>query len=150
MESIIMSQLHRKFNSPEYNAWTNMKGRCYNYNHPRYFDYGGRGITVCDRWRTSFEEFLADMGERPSPNHTLDRKDNNGNYEPGNCRWATIEEQGNNKSNNVRIEFNGKSMTVAQWSRYLGIPIKRIYSRIKYGLKTEEVLSLESLKKRKI
>jgi|SRR5215469_3595576 len=87
----------RKMRSPENRAWTAMKQRCYNPKDERYRDYGGRGITVCDRWKHSFKNFLEDMGPKPAPNLSLDRIDNNGNYEPGNCRWATIYEQLSNR-----------------------------------------------------
>jgi len=81
-----------------FQAWISMRGRCNNPNNKRYADYGGRGIRVCDQWNQSFEKFLADMGEPPSPRHSLDRYPNNdGNYEPGNCRWATTKEQLENK-----------------------------------------------------
>ena len=82
--------------APEYRVWTNMKTRCFNQGNRQFANYGARGITVCDRWRDSFESFLADMGRCP-PGLTLDRINNDGNYEPGNCRWATRQQQARNR-----------------------------------------------------
>lgn len=89
----------------EYAVWARMKARCGNPANKAYQYYGGRGIIVCDRWRESFENFFEDMGLRPSPKHSIDRIDNNGNYEPGNCRWATVTEQNMNRSNSLPIRL---------------------------------------------
>lgn len=94
-----MTEYHRKFyeRRPLYGVWEAIKRRCYNPNQPAYKNYGGRGITMCDRWRNSYQAFVEDMGPKPSPKHSIDRINNDGNYEPGNCRWATAREQNLNQ-----------------------------------------------------
>jgi len=88
----------------EYNIWSTMKARCSNINHNRYKNYGGRGIKVCDKWLNDFINFYKDMGKRPSKEYSIDRIDNDGNYEPNNCRWATWKQQANNRSNNLILK----------------------------------------------
>ena len=96
-----MSRSHGLSQTPEYNVWMNMKARCSNPNNDHYKYYGGRGIRVCERWRTSFEDFLHDMGSKPAAKHSIDRMNNDGNYTKENCRWATANEQARNKGDNV-------------------------------------------------
>jgi hypothetical protein len=119
-------------NSRTYRIWANMVSRCTNPAFDAYPYYGGRGIEVCERWRT-FSNFLADMGRAPD-GLSIDREDANGNYEPGNCRWATKSVQANNTRHNVTIEIDGRRLTVAQWSREPGASkIGTIYSRVANG-----------------
>jgi hypothetical protein len=126
---------------PEYLAWKTMKARCYNQNSHKFPDYGGRGIKVCRRWRESFITFYTDMGSRPSPKHSVERKGNNGPYSPSNCIWATGIAQGSNKRNNRLISFQGQVLTMSEWSRRTGIPVHTIRSRIKYNWDIERVLT---------
>lgn len=104
----------------EYRIFMAMKNRCYNINTKKYPIYGGRGIFVCEKWRNNYSEFLKDMGRRPSKNHSIDRIDVYGNYEPNNCRWATAEQQANNKTNSIYIEYLGKTLTITQWHKECG------------------------------
>lgn len=120
--------------SSTFSVWQAMLNRCYLKSCDVYPTYGGRGITVCDRWKDSFENFLSDMGERP-PDKSLDRINNeSGNYEPKNCRWITQKEQCNNKRNNVTTIINGQSMTAMEASELAGIPYWTVLRRIKKGL----------------
>jgi hypothetical protein len=129
--------------SPEYGCWINIKARCLNPQHKNYSYYGGRGITVCARWRDSFEAFLADVGLRPSPKHTIDRyPDNNGHYEPGNVRWATRAQQIDNRRNMRTVVLNGETITVAEACRRLGLNLKTVQTRIKiWGWAPEEAIT---------
>jgi hypothetical protein len=127
--------------SAEYQTWNGLKSRCYYKNNNRYEYYGGRGITVCDRWKDSFEDFLADMGPRPSPEHSIDRIDTNGNYEPRNCRWATRTEQANNRRNNTFYEFQGENLQLADWSEKVSIGAAALRSRINRGWSIEKALT---------
>jgi hypothetical protein len=106
---------HGLSRSPTYKSWASAKDRCTNSNRPDYLRYGGRGVRMCERWAGSFENFLADMGERPSRQHSLDRIDNDGHYEPGNVRWATKKEQGNNRSTCQPVMAFGESKTIPEW-----------------------------------
>lgn len=116
--------------SPEYRAWHHMKERCYNEKDKRYHDYGGRGISVCDRWMESFENFLSDMGLRPSKEHSLDRYPNNdGNYELLNCRWATRLQQMNGRRNTVFIEYEGNKYSITDLAAKLGRTREWVRSR---------------------
>lgn len=113
---------HHLSQSAEYVSWTGMKYRCYGVNCKNYKNYGGRGITICDRWLNSFDNFLEDMGFRPTPNHSIDRfPDVNGNYEPSNCRWATDAEQMRNLRGNVNITINGKTLCATDWAKEEGV-----------------------------
>lgn len=117
--------------APEHRIWDAMIGRCTRRSDSRWEDYGGRGIKVCEAWRKSYSAFLSDMGRRPSPKHTLDRIEANGNYEPGNCRWATQAVQQRNRRNNHNIEWNGQTKTAAEWERDLGLTRGLLYDRVK-------------------
>jgi len=133
---------HMMSGKPEYKAWDNARSRCYNPENKRYPLYGARGITMCDRWRKSFQNFFDDMGRKPSPAHSLDRIDNDGPYSPENCRWATAEEQNNNRTSyNRNLAIGGLTMTVAQASRLTGIPHATILSRLAAGKTDEEAVS---------
>jgi hypothetical protein len=105
---------HGMSDTPEYMCWEAMKERCYKPKTKRYKNYGGRGIKVCDRWASSFENFLADMGRRPTPKHSIDRINNDGNYEPSNCRWADNKTQQRNRSNNKNFTYNGKIYALSE------------------------------------
>lgn len=126
--------------TPEYRAWSDMLMRCENPNVKNYEDYGGRGIRVCERWHT-FENFFADMGQKPTPKHSLDRwPDNDGNYEPGNCRWATRKQQARNKRSNTKVVVHDREMVLAEACEMYGISHSRVRGRIKSGWAVEDAV----------
>jgi hypothetical protein len=133
---------HGHSSNPVYAAWLNMVSRCTDPQNIGYHRYGGRGITICERW-LSFENFLADMGERPSANHSIDRyPDNNGNYEPDNCRWATRKEQVRNRRCTVMIVYQGISKPMAEWAEIKDIQYMTLFYRLyRLGWSVEQSLN---------
>lgn len=121
---------HGMSDSVEYRAWLKMKERCLNPANKDFHHYGGRGITVCDEWRKSFDTFYAHLGPRPKDG-TLDRIDNDGNYEPGNVRWASRKRQANNTRRNRQLTYKGETLTVAQWARKAGLTSTCLYQRLR-------------------
>lgn len=129
---------------PLYLTWSSMKTRCYNPNHWAYSKYGGRGITVCSRWRKSFLKFVSDMGERPSGT-TLDRIDNSKGYRPSNCRWATKQEQARNRrknANRISIVIRGKRLGLREAAQSLGIPFTSAYREYKRADNLDRYVSI--------
>jgi hypothetical protein len=129
-----------------YGIWSSMKDRCSNSATPEYERYGGRGITVCDRWKDSFENFITDMGPRPSRSHSIERSDNDGNYEPANCHWATRDEQGQNRSNNVRVIYRGQEMPIRKAVEIAGSVVLLVTARwrVNHGWSVERAVETPS------
>jgi len=124
----------------EYDAWRHIRARCYRKTNPKYKNYGGRGIRVCDRWIKSFTNFLSDMGNRPPHCSSIDRINVNGHYEPDNCRWATEQEQAVNKTNTVRIDLNGVEYCQASLARKIGVSVKAIQYHLDLGKSGIEIV----------
>ena len=124
-------KIHGLHNTKVYYAWERILQRCENPKRSGYKNYGGRGISVCEKWH-KFENFFSDMGHPPTPTHSIDRINNNGNYEPNNCRWATAKEQNNNSRSNNFVEFNGQRKTLTQWSEIIGISRHTLRQRLKW------------------
>lgn len=131
---------HGDSKTPEYRVWANMLRRCQDQDNPNFKHYGARGIRVCPQWQT-YEGFIADMGYRPSPDHSIERCDVNGNYEPANCYWATIDVQNSNRTDNVVHTVNGQRMTNSEVARLIGITPTAVAQRLARGLTIEEVLA---------
>ena len=131
---------HGQTDSPTYRNWKHMLDRCRNHRHPKWRRYGGRGISVCPQW-LSFEGFIKDMGARP-PGTTIDRIDNDGNYEPGNCRWATAKQQSQNTRSNVVLEHNGMALCLSEWERSLGLYRGCLSRRLGLGEKPPHIFRI--------
>lgn len=127
---------------PEYRCWQTMRLRCHEPSNPAYKDYGARGITVCDRWRDSPENFLADMGPKPSPAHELDRRDNDKGYSPDNCRWVTRSVNDRNRRSNRMIEYMGETHALAHWCERFGISGDTAWRRLAAGWTPDETFTI--------
>lgn len=137
------SRKHGMEGTLTYNAWAAMRMRCENKNATYYARYGGRGITVCDRWK-SFKAFLADMGEKPPGKSSLDRIDNEGGYEPGNCRWATTKQQIRNRHSSPRFMWKGETRSLADIAEEVGaVPWRKAYERIRRGWSVEDAVTIK-------
>ena len=132
---------HGMTGTPEHAAWCDMKSRCTNPNAGEWKRYGARGIAVCDRWLHSFDVFLADMGPRPSPDHSLDREDSDGNYEPSNCRWATKKEQQRNRRCTSYVEYQGEKLPLAELAERVGISRHALKGRLRKGMSIEDAIA---------
>lgn len=142
---------HASRMTPTYRSWLAMRSRCLCKNHTHFKHYGGRGIKIYEGWN-DFNGFLSDMGEKPTSKHTIDRINNDGDYEPLNCEWKNRKEQSNNRRTCRKIEFDGRAMTISQWADYLNISyetlIRRIRSRPIQRAMTEPIDKSHSTRKR--
>lgn len=130
---------HNKSKTKEYNSWCSIIARCENPNSQEFHRYGGRGIKICDSWRLSFETFLSDMGNAPSPRHSIDRINNNLGYFKENCRWATMKEQCRNRRTNNIIDINGEKKCLLEWCESFGISIHTFKSRRRRGVTMDKI-----------
>lgn len=131
----------RSGRTPEYGAWRSMKARCYNKNDIFYHRYGARGIKVCDHWLEDFQNFINDVGGKPTSKHSLDRIDNNGNYEPGNVRWADPKIQGRNRCDNKLIEYQGEAAPIAEWADRFNLNYETLRGRLQRKWSIEDCLN---------
>jgi hypothetical protein len=139
---------YRRPHAPEYYTWQDMKKRCLNPSNREYGRYGARGITICPEWVESFATFYAYVGSRPSAEHTLDRIDNNGNYEPGNVRWATRREQASNTRVARLVTIGDKTLTLQGWAREMGFSSGLIRGRERKGWSLVDAITTPLMKRR--
>ncbi len=136
---------HKLIKSAEYRTWSSMRERCLNKNNQDFKHYGGRGIAICERWlnlENGFLNFFADMGKKPTPKHSIDRINTNGNYEPNNCKWSTHTEQVRNTNRNHYITHNGETKCLTEWAEQLGINAGTLSGRLlNYGYTFEEAIN---------
>jgi len=132
---------HGRARTPEYVSWCSMINRCTNEADKTYQNYGARGITICERWRHSFENFFADMGKKPSSGHSIDRIDNDGHYTPENCRWATALQQSRNRRRRHRVTFRGETHCLTEWAEITGLKFSLLSDRFKAGWPPELALT---------
>jgi len=150
-DRVPVNKTHGHWNAPIYRVWNTMCQRCTNPKNAGYSNYGGRGIKVCDRWlgEHGFENFLADMGERPSAEYSIDRIDNNGDYCPENCRWVIWKEQCNNQRRTIHLSHNGVSHSLAEWCEMTGVNYSTAKNRYNRGCNFEEIFANDSIQKKR-
>jgi hypothetical protein len=137
-----MKRTHGMSGTCEYKIWKGIKKRCLNSAYVEFYNYGGRGITVCPEWVASFEAFLADVGPRPTPEHSIERRDNSRGYEPGNCVWATPAAQSRNTRRTRLLTFNGETLPMKDWAERRGIGYTTLANRLnRSGWTVEEALT---------
>lgn len=142
------SKTHGKSKTSEYCIWTEMKNRCMNHLHKQYFNYGGRGILICEEWIYCFENFYRDMGNRPSLIHSLDRIDNNKGYNKINCRWATSKQQTRNTRANIKYIYEGKNLILSDWAELYNVSHEFLWGRIRNGWSIEKALTTPKIRGR--
>jgi hypothetical protein len=141
--------IHGMYDSKEYKAWKGMRQRCLNPNHTKFHRYGGRGIPICDAWKDSFLQFLADVGLAPEGVLTIDRIENEKGYEPGNVKWSTRKEQSNNREVTIRTELNGETLPLSGIAEKYGLPRYLVYQRFKRGLRGQELITAQKVGRKK-
>lgn len=140
---------HGMSRSPEFKSWLHMKERCHKEDNPQYHNYGGRGVEVCSEWRDDFQAFYDHIGPKPSPELTVDRVDNDGNYEPGNVRWASRQQQCRNFRCNTLLTYDGRTQCIVEWAEELGVNRGTLQTRLQRGWSTERALTQPTGKHRR-